>query len=130
MLCTKSDFNPPMWVNICRTWGRPQSRTGSEAQRSDRVRIERHKPAEATYAAIECYSTWTQSFRCASLPVLLSLTHIGAYKQFLCKALVSSEPTLQNTAQELAIWKLRCHRHSDGQPNAGRRPKLLLLQQA
>src|SRR5687767_11054180 len=85
MLCTKSDFNPPMWVNICRTWGRPQSRTGSEAQRSDRVRIERHKPAEATYAAIECYSTWTQSFRCASLPVLLSLTHIGAYKQFCAK---------------------------------------------
>ena len=31
----------------------------------------------------------TRSLRCASLPVLLSLTHIGVYKQFLCKAYAS-----------------------------------------
>src|SRR5688572_18491991 len=59
----KNCLYTPMWVK--------ESRTGSKAQRSDRVRIERHKLAEATWTADECYSTWTRSLRYASLPVLL-----------------------------------------------------------
>ena len=47
------------------------SRTGSEAERSDRVRTECHKQAAPMCTVVECYSTFTRSLRCASLPVLL-----------------------------------------------------------
>jgi len=34
-----------------------QKQNGSEAERSDRVRVESHKQAEPTWTAFECYST-------------------------------------------------------------------------
>src|SRR5688500_18614537 len=48
-----------------------QSRTGSEAQRSDRIHVECHKRAERSSKLIEWHSMRTRSLRCASLPVLL-----------------------------------------------------------
>src|SRR5687767_10179540 len=57
----------------------PQSRTGSEAKRSDRVHVECHKQAEATWTAVEYRSTRTRSLRSASLPVLLSLLFSVVY---------------------------------------------------
>jgi len=67
-----------MWVKECRT--------GSEAERSDRVRIEYHKHAELTRTAVDCYSTCTQSLRSASLLVLLCGRYLGSALVVQCNS--------------------------------------------
>jgi len=52
-----------MWVKECRT--------GSEAERSDRVRVEEQSTTVDVVSVCLWHSTWTRSLRSASLPVLL-----------------------------------------------------------
>src|SRR5687767_2844224 len=101
----KNCLYTPMWVK--------ESRTGSKAQRSDRVRIERHKLAEATWTADECYSTWTRSLRYASLPVLLCgrpppvlhmLTNIGGLKSLFVQSIAGHKNDPRIT-QEISVFR-------------------------
>src|SRR5687768_10970131 len=92
----KNCLYTPMWVK--------ESRTGSKAQRSDRVRIERHKLAEATWTADECYSTWTRSLRYASLPVLHMFTNIGGLKSLFVQSIAGHKNDPRIT-QEISVFR-------------------------
>ena len=69
-MANKRNAEAPVWASRAEPGAKRSGATGSTLNATNKQNLRG--------TAVECYSTWTRSLRCASLPVPHTLTHIGA----------------------------------------------------